>query len=80
MNLNAATILSFVGYAISGLVTCAGIAALAGWLMPSYIPDNIRIILGIMFILYGAFRGATTWMKQQHAKRFAERSERDWIQ
>jgi uncharacterized membrane protein len=80
MKMNASTILAIVGYTISALIACAGIAALAGWLMPSYIPDNVRIILGIMFIFYGAFRGTTTWMKQQQAKRFAERSDRDWIQ
>jgi hypothetical protein len=79
MNFNATTILNLVGYAIAVLLACAGIAVLAGVLMPYYIPDNIRIILGVMFILYGLFRGATTWMKQQQAKRFAERSERDWI-
>jgi hypothetical protein len=80
MNMNAATILSIVGYAIAVSIFCAGIAVLAGWLMPSYVPENIRIILGVMFVLYGVFRGTTTWLKQKQARQFAERSERDWIQ
>ncbi|MFI5251019.1 MAG: hypothetical protein ACHQQQ_01195 [Bacteroidota bacterium] len=75
--MNATTILNIVGYTISVLLTTAGIAVLIGILMPSYIPDNIRIILGVMFILYGLFRGATTWMKQQQARRFAERYDQD---
>lgn len=77
MNMNAAAILNIVNYSIAALISCAGIGVLAGLLLPTYVPENIRTILGIMFILYGLFRGATTWMKQQQVKRIAERYNRD---
>lgn len=77
MNVKATSILNLVGYAIAVLITCAGIAALTGLLLPSYVALNARIFLGIIMILYGVFRAATTYMKQRQAERWGKREDDD---
>ena len=77
MNINATTILNFVGYTIAVLIAGVGIAVLIGVLLPSYIAVNIRMLVGVMMVIYGIFRGSMIWMKQRQAKRFAERYEQD---
>jgi hypothetical protein len=52
-------ILRIFGYIVATSVGIVGIAVTAGLLMPAYIPDNFRIILGIVFILYSIYRIVT---------------------
>lgn len=53
------SILRIFGYTVATLVGVVGIAVTAGFLMPSYIPENLRILFGIVFILYAIYRIVT---------------------
>ena len=68
---NASSILNVVGYATATVVTGAGIAVLMG-IIPSYVPEQYRIMLGIIMVVYGAFRGGMIWIRQKNNKRDAE--------
>jgi hypothetical protein len=57
--------LSIFSYIVATSVGIMGIAVTAGLLMPKYIPDNFRVILGIIFILYSIFRIVTLRMSQK---------------
>ena len=57
--------LRIFGYAVATSVGLVGIAITAGLLMPKYIPENFRILLGIIFILYSIFRIVTLRMSQK---------------
>lgn len=52
-------ILRIFGYVVAILVGVIGIAVTAGLLIPSYVPQNYRILFGIVFILYAIYRIVT---------------------
>ena len=68
----AQTILYLVSYVTAGLILAVGVVSLAGYMLPAYVPANYRMILGIVMIIYGAYRISTVRMKQQHEKRDRE--------
>jgi len=57
--------LRIFGYVVATSVGLVGIAVTAGLLLPKYIPDNFRTLLGIVFILYSIFRIVTLRMSQK---------------
>ena len=50
----------------------AGIAIIAGFVLPAYIPENYRIIVGVILVLYGFYRTALLLMKYKRAKQLGE--------
>lgn len=65
-------IVRIVGYLTGGIVLIAGILLISGYVVPSYIPGNYRIIAGIVLILYGLYRPAMIYVKSKEAKRYEE--------
>ena len=65
-------ILTVVSFITASLVLIVGIVILTGSIMPAYVPENYRVILGIVMVVYGSYRIVMLWMKQRHAKRFEE--------
>jgi hypothetical protein len=61
-----------IGYGTAAIVSVAGIAIMVGLILPSYIPDNFRVVVGIILVLYGIYRMASLWGKQRNAKRREE--------
>jgi hypothetical protein len=57
--------LRIFGYVVATSVGLMGIAVTAGLLLPKFIPENFRILLGIVFILYSIFRIITLRMSQK---------------
>jgi hypothetical protein len=57
--------LRIFGYIVATSVGVMGIAVTAGLLLPKFIPENFRILLGIVFILYSIFRIVTLRMSQK---------------
>ena len=59
------TIVTTVGYVTAGIVLLAGIAIIVGLVLPAYVPDNYRIIVGIVLFIYGVYRSVMLWIKQK---------------
>jgi uncharacterized membrane protein len=64
----AQTIIRIFGYSTAGIVFVAGIIIMLGF-FPSYVPDNFRVIAGIVLMLYGIYRAAMLRMNQRSPKR-----------
>lgn len=52
----ARKVLRYLGYAVSTTLFLTGILIIAGYLVPSYIPSNFRVLFGVVLVLYGVFR------------------------
>lgn len=72
MNTQAQTIIQTVGYITGGIVLVAGILVISGYIVPSYVPANFRIIAGIVLILYGLYRPAMIYIKGKNGERADE--------
>jgi uncharacterized membrane protein YfcA len=66
---NPLIIVHIVSYFTASLIALLGVAALFGWFFPTYISDNIRLLLGVMMILWGVYRIVSTRTKQQQEAR-----------
>lgn len=62
-------ILDIFGYIVSIVTIFAGIAMIFGLLL-SQIPENYRILFGIVFLLYGIYRTVTLRLK--HKKNYTD--------
>lgn len=65
-------IIQIVGYITAAIVLVAGMLVLTGYIVPSYVPENFRIVVGVVLILYGFYRPAMIFIKNKNAKRFEE--------
>ncbi|MBI5019987.1 MAG: hypothetical protein HZB59_00970 [Ignavibacteriales bacterium] len=54
--MNASNILLIVTYVTAGSILVLGVIILTGFLLPTYIAVNFRIMMGIMMIVYGSYR------------------------
>lgn len=71
MDINA--ILRAMVLLLSAAAMLAGVAVIGGWLVPRYLPDQYRIILGAVILLYGAYRFALTLTRPRRRDREQER-------
>ncbi len=72
MTMDGQLIVRFVGYITAGVVLVAGILIISGYIVPSYVPANFRIIAGVVLILYGLYRPAMIYLKSKKAHRAEE--------
>lgn len=61
---NPIKILDVFGYIVSVVTILVGIAMIFGFLLLQ-IPENYRILFGIVFLLYGIYRSITIRLKQK---------------
>ena len=54
----------YIAYAAAVIFIIFGIAILAGYFIKESVPQQFRIMAGIVLILYGAFRLVTTYFKK----------------
>jgi len=66
--MSAQLILRIVGSITAGLVLIVGIIILTGSLIPSSVPENYRVVLGIVMVIYGTYRIVMIWMKQRQER------------
>ena len=66
--MNAETILRIVSYTTASTLLATGIVVLTGFFMPTYIPDNFRITLGIVIVLYGIYRIVMLGIKRRNER------------
>ena len=66
--MDAKSLIRIFGYSTASIVLIVGIAIIFGIVFPSFIPDNFRIIIGVVFVLYGGYRGMMLWVQQRYEK------------
>ena len=62
-------IIRIVGYLTAGIVLIAGILVISGSIVPSYVPENFRIMVGVVLVLYGLYRPAMIYGKNKKGRR-----------
>jgi len=67
MDINA--ILRTTVLVLSAAAMLGGAAVIAGWLVPRHFPDQYRVILGAVIVLYGAYRFALTLTRPRRRDR-----------
>lgn len=72
MSTQAQVIIRTVGYITGGIVFVAGILVVTGYIVPSYVPENFRLIAGFVLILYGLYRPAMIYIKSKNQERADE--------
>ena len=70
--MTAALIIRIVSFITAGCMLVFGVIILTGFGIPAYIPENFRLIIGCIIILYAVFRLITTWMKVHNEKHSEE--------
>ena len=65
-------IIRIVGYLTGAIVLLAGILIISGYIVPSYVPENFRLISGFVLILYGLYRPAMIYIKSKKVDRSDE--------
>lgn len=73
--MTGAGIFQIVSYITASTILVLGIIALFGWFLPPYIPENMRMLLGIMMVLWGVFRIVSTRYRRQQLERRARENE-----
>ena len=66
------TFMKYVALTAGGLFIFLGFAIVFTNLFPDYIPSQFKIMMGIVFVLYGAFRIVTTIFKQRKREEESE--------
>ena len=61
--MNAASVLRTVILVLAAGAMAVGVAVMAGWLVPSNLPDRFRIPIGAVVFLYGAYRFIVAWFR-----------------
>ncbi|MBI4549287.1 MAG: hypothetical protein HY707_15010 [Ignavibacteriae bacterium] len=70
--MTAQGILRIVSYTTASLILVLGIIILFGFFLPSYVPSDFRIMLGIVMVLYGIYRVSILWIKQRSERHYDE--------
>ena len=65
----AQTILTVVSYITSSAILVVGIIMLSGYIIPTYVPENYRLIMGMVMVLYGGYRLTMLSIKQRKIRR-----------
>ena len=63
--MNVAGTLRIAILLLSSAAMMLGILVIAGILVPPNVPDEYRLILGVVILLYGLYRFAITYYRQQ---------------
>ena len=59
----------YLGYSISIISLCTGIVLLAGIFIPTTIPSQLRMMVGIVFVLMSMYRFVATRYKIREQQR-----------
>ncbi len=65
-------ILNLVGGFTAGLILVLGVIILTGSWLTSVVPENSRILIGVIFVIYGTYRLIMIWLRQRRLKRYEE--------
>ena len=54
--MNLQSVLTILSYATSSLILLIGVVLVTGWYLPDRVPENYRLTLGVIMILYSIYR------------------------
>ena len=57
------SVLRVLNVAVRAAFIVIGILLIGGWFQLRYIKSDFRILVGVIFVLYGVFRIVTLWLK-----------------
>ena len=60
-------IMKYFAYVIAILFVILGIAILGGFFMANNVPSQFRVMIGVVLVLYGAFRLIMTYSKKNES-------------
>jgi len=63
--LDISRVLNVVVMVLSSAVMLVGVLAIVGMLVPVYIPEQYRIIVGVVVFLYGLYRFVLSYFRLQ---------------
>lgn len=58
-------VMVYIGYAAGTIFVLLGLGILFTKLMPSYLPSQFKVMMGVVLILYGIFRIISTLFKNK---------------
>lgn len=61
-------ILRIIVLVVSACVMLFGVVVVAGFLVPIFIPEQFRVLTGIVIILYGAYRFVQTLYRKKDSE------------
>lgn len=67
--MNIVLVLRYAIYIVSGGAMGFGVATIFGYLVPTYFPEEYRVIFGAVVFLYGAHRFAVTYIRSKELRR-----------
>jgi cyanate permease len=65
-------VIRIFGYFVATASFFVGIAVIVGFILPAYIPEQFRIVVGVVMVLYGIYRTTMLLIKQRYAKNSEE--------
>ncbi len=60
-------VMKYIAYTAGALFILLGIAMIFTNIMPDYFPAQFKVMMGIVFFLYGVFRIISTLFKKQRS-------------
>ncbi|MCL5029160.1 MAG: hypothetical protein M1480_09090 [Bacteroidetes bacterium] len=60
-------IMKYFAYVIAVLFIILGIAILGGYFITENVPSQFRVMIGVVLVLYGAFRLVMTYSKKNES-------------
>ncbi len=66
------SVLRYSVLAVSAAAMAVGILVMIGYLVPRYVPEDYRIIMGAVVFLYGAYRFTITYLRRKGVPRREE--------
>ncbi|GEM_PF-1011198 len=63
-----APIFRYVVLVVAGAAMVAGILVVVGVLSPARIPEDFRVIVGVVIFLYGAYRFTVTFFRKNDTR------------
>lgn len=67
--MNADAVIRLVILVIAAGAMIAGVAIIAGWLVPTNLPQQFRIPMGAVVFLYGAYRFTVAYVRNAETRR-----------
>ena len=59
--MNAANVLRFTALGVSAAAMIVGLLVMGGLLVPVYVPEQFRVVMGTVVFLYGVYRFVVTY-------------------
>ena len=62
----------YLGYSVAFVSLCAGVIFVSGFFLPATMPVQLRLMIGIVFLLMSVYRFVATKYKAREAQRFEQ--------